>query len=482
MQENPDLPKNYVAMSMAFTPMGMPNLVSKFLFTHLNDQMSERVLDFTLVLEGEHEGELPERALCTTRMVRVDTGAVAKVPTVYDIHTPRNTHGNRRQTLQDESFQMWYERLATEFASAVRTRLKIPRWNDDSSAQSVSPPPNQDETSPMPRRDATFQRTDDPLETAVAEVTQLLKGVEVPARSDYIDSLSEPIFSRRIDKSLPDGIVLVPVLDTLSRDDIKRFVVASRFDIKRASVRIVETTAWKGRTFPIDIRMCRIELQSGQFFQQGHDRSRNQVFYFSTMCRGPWRRNVEATIAAVLHRFDFAMTKLCADNPSTRCTLVILMSRWKGAPAPKVESEDGKAEEVGNGTDEVRQNESGDVEPGDSTWKSSRQFVSNPRIATEETWQLHSTNELVEELISLLILHYPDRIAKIFLGKGPKAFYKTNVSASRAMRRTVDLTEARGRIIFLRNLSGLRSFIDADQLSEVAGGCAPVPPNAFDFW
>jgi hypothetical protein len=72
---------------------------------------------------------------------------------------------------------------------------------------------------------------------------------------------------------------------------------------------------------------------------------------------------------------------------------------------------------------------------------------------------------------------------KIILAKakGRKILYKNHVSASRALKRAVDIPGARGRIKFIPNLSRLRLFIDDDQISEVAGGFAPVHDQAFDF-
>ena len=89
---------------------------------------------------------------------------------------------------------------------------------------------------------------------------------------------------------------------------MRRFYVACDCDLQKAAIRIVKSTAWREMVFSVDTRTCRIELQSGQFFQQeGEDLERNAVFYFRHMCVGPsWRKHGDAVIQAVLHRPSFA--------------------------------------------------------------------------------------------------------------------------------------------------------------------------------
>jgi hypothetical protein len=490
LQDNNDLPKNYVAMSMAFTAKGMPNLVSQFLFAHLNEQMSEQVLDFTLVLEGERKDELPERALCTTRMVRVDTAAVAITPAMNEFRKERELGGSRRRLLSEQGgLNIWSRRVASGVASAIRSSLIVSAWggNPNEAVAVVASP----KTLQLPKG-MKSPRYEDAIEGAINEVTALLKGVQVPIRRNYIHGLpgGAKHFSR-ISTVLPEGMMLVPVLDTVSRHDIKRFVSASGCNIKMAAVRIVQTSGWRGRVFPVDIRGCRIELQNGQFFQQGRDRSGNPVFYFSTMCRGPWRRNPEATLSAALHRFETAISELCTQKSDTRCTLVLILGHSKGA-----KNSTGTPGEEGNGSDvddeegeeedhkvEEDQNETTVAMPMDRSNGDSQRYLSNPRVPTEEAWKLHSTKDILEEFISLLVFHYPERIAQIFLvkGKGGKPFYRTKVDAARAMKHCIASSDARGRITFLQILSRLKIFIDEAELSEAAGGSAPVLDTAFDF-
>ncbi len=128
-----------------------------------------------------------------------------------------------------------------------------------------------------------------------------MKGVEIPVKSNIL-SLEHGAEER----------IQLPVLEIVRRDDIKRFVRASNFDVKKTSVRIVQTAAWRGRTFPVDVRKCRIELQNGQFFQQGFDRQHNPVYYFRNVCLGPWRKDIDAVVHAARGEAGFGACKLAA--------------------------------------------------------------------------------------------------------------------------------------------------------------------------
>ena len=75
--------------------------------------------------------------------------------------------------------------------------------------------------------------------------------------------------------------------------------------------------------FPVDTRTCRIELQSGQFIQQGEDLERNAVFYFRHMCVGPWRKHGDAVIQAVLHRRPSFAALITAKEETGAATVVL---------------------------------------------------------------------------------------------------------------------------------------------------------------
>ena len=69
-----------------------------------------------------------------------------------------------------------------------------------------------------------------------------------------------------------DYTIDVQILHLFDSDsDIKRHYIAANKDLKEAAIRITKCAAFRGLTFPIDTRLCRVELNSGQFFQQGKD-------------------------------------------------------------------------------------------------------------------------------------------------------------------------------------------------------------------
>lgn len=489
LQTDDSLPKNYVAMSTSFTPKRMPNLLAKLMFKNVNDRISERVLDFTLVLEGEQEDELPERALCTTRMVRVDTDAVAVLPLGYEEDKATLIESTEESNLPPESLQLWTQRVATEFVTAVRSNLTMPGWQKHSGEiMPDHPSTTSNETSPKNDQSSITTKRTDMINTAINEMLALLEGTNVPVKSDSIYAkfaLRDDMMESSI--VVPEGMVLVPVKNMVTRDELKLFAISTYCNVKRAVLRIVQTAAWRGRTFPIDIRSCRIELQSGQFFHQGNDRTGHPVFYFTTMCRGPWRRNADATLSAGLHRFETMMRNISLTKQEARCTIVILLGRPKVVNKSK-ESRTKASDEESIGTQEDT-GENGttvqSVEGNESGNKTTEtcNILSNPRVSLEEPWQLHSTRELVEGFLSSVLLHYPQRTHMVLLvkGQGPNIFYKTKVAAIRAMNRTVDISDISAGLKFLSSASKLKNYIDESQLPGVVGGPATVIKDAFEY-
>lgn len=123
--------------------------------------------------------------------------------------------------------------------------------------------------------------------------------------SQYIqgDALGEA--TRHVLQLLTISRELAFVLKEFSTNDVRRFLVESNGKIKVAVARLTSTALWRREVFPVDIRKCRVELQSGQIFSYGEDYDGHPVFFFRNMCLGPWRKNAEATVSAV-RCFSFA--------------------------------------------------------------------------------------------------------------------------------------------------------------------------------
>jgi hypothetical protein len=117
--------------------------------------------------------------------------------------------------------------------------------------------------------------------------------------------------------------VSLPAFEKLDRSDLRRFCVACDCDLQKAAIRFVKSTALREIVFPVDTRACQIELQSGQFLQQGEDLEGNAIFYFRHMlCVGPWRKHGDAVIQAVLHR-PSSVAALITANEETAATVVL---------------------------------------------------------------------------------------------------------------------------------------------------------------
>jgi hypothetical protein len=465
LQTDPELPKNYVSMSCSFSSKLMPNSISRLLFTRL-EGMHDKVLDFTFVLEGEQEDELPERALYTTRMVHVDTDTVAKAAS-FNVrkHRPRTTPKSKEE---EHNFRRWARKSLVGVVNMIGSPLRAKRTDTKHQHNLL-------EIKTEEGSHGELVVSEDPIEIATNEIINILRGVDIPIRKlQELPILGEG-FSNVIDVLGSEDMISVPVLQTTSRNDMKRFIRASRFDIKESSVRIVQTAAWRGRTFPVDIRKCRIELQNGQFFQQGFDLERNPVFYFRNMCLGPWRGDANAVISAVVHRFDTSLTEFCKSNPETKCTLVVLMGRPRGKDSDEDEDD---ATEVGQEAED-----DGSLRDTESLVDTEQiNNVANPRISVNETWQRHTNKELVEKLVNLLSVHYPERLSKVLVvkGTGKNFYFRTRVEGRGAMKHLIYSLTTRSKVKFVKRTSELRTYVDDSELSTIVGGSAPINHQTFE--
>ena len=78
--DRPNKPKNYLGVTKSVTSSYyIESVVGKMLFTKLQHHFNESTVDHTFVIEGEKNDELPERALSTLRIVRINPIKVAKI-------------------------------------------------------------------------------------------------------------------------------------------------------------------------------------------------------------------------------------------------------------------------------------------------------------------------------------------------------------------------------------------------------------------
>jgi hypothetical protein len=281
-----------------------------------------------------------------------------------------------------------------------------------------------------------------------------------------------------VDQSEDTGFVvmtMVPVLKVFDRYDIERFVLECDFEIGYTAVRLVQTAAWRGRTFPLDKRSFRIELQDGQFFQQGFDLDRNPIYYFRNMCRGPWRGGEDVLISSILYRFDRSMAEFCKVNPHTKATLIVLMGLPKDGTSkdPKNDGEDETSKDEGT-------NVEGSIIPQIETSSSD---IGNPRISVDEPWKCHSNKEMMDKLFDILRQHYPGRFSKAFVvkGRGKNTYYSTNLEGKMKLKSIIDSQNIRDRIKFVNKTSELTKYVAIEQLSTIVGGKAPIDDSVYQL-
>ncbi|KAL7550067.1 hypothetical protein ACHAWF_013305 [Thalassiosira exigua] len=241
----------------------------------------------------------------------------------------------------------------------------------------------------------------------------------------------------------------------VTRSDIERYLIANNNDLKTTVVRIVESVAWRNVMFPIDTRTCRIELQSGQFFHQGHDKAGNPIFYFRRFLQGPWRCNMHATILSILHRLEAFLSKV--GHEAAKLTLIALMDH-------PLETDDKK----GRASKEDQR----------ATTIGSDSFVSvDPRIDPFEEWQKHLNLAVMQVLGELIPRHYPGRLAKLLVvSKWKKSLRRLSLLLPSSF---APLFAHAKNVSYLSSIEDLTSHVDQNELVVFAGGNARVSSGAF---
>jgi hypothetical protein len=459
------------------------------------------VVDFTYILAGRTLEELPERALATGRLVHGQLARIALPKSYIAVdETMAETDRRPRVPLLDsttslDSAALYFRLFVSDPIDATLSQIvnafgaMSPRSGDDIHMnQFLDEAHGQDVT-------ARVMHSSDVFEKAVNEIIQILEHIEVPVRKEQLrlrsttQSMLGPFQSPLAlavedENHTDDDLVAVPILTRVTRSDILRFFLASGCRHKRTVIRLVESATWNGLTFPIDIRLCRVELQQGQFFQQGFDKLGNPVLYFRNMLRGYWRKDVSSSVAAVLHRLDQSIRTLQSTNQDARFTLVVMM----GKPhKPKTKKQSSR--EVGEGHEEETTDEHVELNPtveADAETVGVERPMSqhhNPRVDYQEHYHVHSNKELIRSLIKILLDHYPERLHKAYVvvGHGNTAYTRSAVGASLGIAKYIKPARTREKIKFLVRYTDLQRYIDTEQLPTIAGGKAHVVLKAFEF-
>ena len=280
-----------------------------------------------------------------------------------------------------------------------------------------------------------------------------------------------------------NDLINMSLLLLITRGEIRRHFVASGCNLKKAAIRIVETAAWRGQTFPIDRRICRIELQSGQFFQQGIDKQGRPVFYVRNMGLGPWRRDADASVAAVLHRLEGALHEFSGRKEDVQCTVVIIMGKpfkefmkVKLGDTSSTAGDNSDEDELGGSQMSMSVLDGGVL-------STDGPCIANPRVNPEESWQAHTDKRLVRQLIDLLSAHYPERLHQALVVVKPRhAMVISKVFGRFTLSNFVDSPLTRSKIKLLSRFSDLQKYVSKHELVTIAGGEQPIDPEVFGLY
>jgi hypothetical protein len=476
LQNNASMPNNYVAFTALMDSSKMTNILFRVLYKRLEEEaLPACVVDFTFVLEGQDKEELPERALGSIRMVHYN---------LMDCAVPMEQH--EEQEFVDEPIQSTRSRRSRHH----NPLSPVGNWgffskNEKDTATVDSP------------RVMPCEEEDDPFRDGVDSLIDILSGISVPIRRGNLEGfepdLATPITEEQGELSLPphlkrQDVVNLEILEKLTRHDLRRYYLACDCDLKAAAVRVVESAAWRGIRFPIDTTRCRVELQTGMFFQQGEDFWGNPVFYFRNMCAGPWRNDPDAVIDAVLHRLETGLAKLSRSKPNVKITLVVLLGKPHFATKKKRKKKQKKDDESATRT--TLTGETGMDEDdatvfssdGDDTWNPYKMGV-NPRLQPGEGYHEHNNPSLLKRLLDIVMLHYPERLNKALFVPGTKrgyGYWGTAVGTQIGIRNCIDSPRTRTKCFILHRIGELKDFIPPSQIITIAGGEALLNPEVFE--
>ena len=240
---------------------------------------------------------------------------------------------------------------------------------------------------PVMSMDSDYIHDGESYKKDIDSLKDILGMITVPVRQ-----VNKRILAENNEDFNQETIIDGKVLEFFTDKEMLRHFQAAGENIKEAAIRITKAAAFKGLYFPVDIRSCQVELKSGQCFHLGFDKSGNPVFYFRNMCKGLWRKDVAASVAAVFYNVDTAFEKLNQTNPDFKVTLVVLM---------------GKNQE--SNTNNSNKNTS-------NTSKRSSEESHNEETSTQKTVMdeeyVHTNFQYVQRLIRVMSDNYPQRLGK----------------------------------------------------------------------
>jgi hypothetical protein len=507
LQTDNSLPSNYVACSTHSSSQQSSTLVCRMLVSYFQHRgVSDDVADFTYVVAGTDADEIPERALGTVRLARTAIKSCS-LPIRFltddeSISKKYSQVSSNTRSVGGDAHLLIRILIADPIMAMLSAVSQIPLtmlWAVFPIRPNPSLPPHEN-----PRkgpnnmvRNGTSADSTRPFEQGVSELIESLGDILVPVRKVQVSRTGSSLADDRggvlvssldnvgpqeVDRFATDkGLVDIPLMQILCSDDIRRYVVAADYSLKAAAVRIVQSAAWRGLTFPIDTRMCRVELQSGQFFQQGSDRDGNPIFYFRNVCLGPWRGNEDAAIAAVLHRLEATLNLLVRDDPLVRFTLIVMMRRPEVMTTITVDK-DFTGEKTYN-SQEISRDQS-----FDETIVEDASFVrevpeSNPRVYPGEKWHTHTNKGMLKRLIGIVTTHYPERLSKVLVvvGYGNATYMRTALRGKIALASAVQSKRTRDRVKFLKRYSDLQDYVERAVLVTIVGGESVISGSAFQF-
>ena len=508
LQSDKTIPGNYFATTAHLVSSRNCNLITRMMLSYIElGGLSRNVADVTFILAGDNENELPERALCTSRTVHATLARLPKTfvslqersDGTFEVATTAAFKSDRG--IPSLLFKLFLVDPAVAAVEAVvRSVIEIHNPIHQNQVALAATPGLISITDNAIVDDSA----NDPIEKAINNIICSLEGINVPVRSNtsVTETLSGADDIAGLD--IAQEYERVPILRTVSRFDILRFLIASSYNPKEALSRIVKSAIWRGSTFPVDIRTCRIELYSGQFFHQGFDLAGNPVFYFRNMCLGPWRKDEDALIAAVLHRLESTLHQMILNNPLVKLTLIVV----GGKPFSRhvscdddYDDDTGKINTDGQSTiastamstitgtldgnegltDQIIE-EVNDENVAAADNKNTA-HSSNPRTFSDEHWNVHTSRSAIERLIHILMTNYPERLAKalVVIGHGNKVYARTAIGGVLFLPGLVPSTRTRDKVRFLTRYRDLLSHVHRTQLITLVGGTQAVDPAHYEF-